>query len=82
MPRQLIQASKMEMARAFGKQWTHKGLAIFMDDTHYQFASDWANVLITSFVEQQAAQAAKPKVALTDADASDTSNVPPSGGTL
>lgn len=73
------------MAKQFGQKWTYKGIAIFMDDAHYQFASDWANILITSFVEQQAttaAAAAKPKIALTDADASDTSNVPPSGGTL
>ena len=65
----LIQASKPAMAKAFGQQWTHKGVAIFMDDTHFQFASDWANIVVTSIIEQQqkaAALAAKPKIVSTE----------------
>jgi hypothetical protein len=58
------------MVENFAKQWTHNGVAIFMDRTHHAFAADFANMLITSFVEQQqakAAAAAKPKVISTEA---------------
>jgi len=51
-------------AKKFGQFWTHKGVAIFMDDTHYQFAADFANIVIKSFIEdaqRQAAEAAKKK---------------------
>lgn len=51
-------------AKNFGKVWTHKGVAIFMDDSHHQFAADFANIAIKSFVEdaqRQAAEAAKRK---------------------
>lgn len=51
-------------AKNFGKVWTHKGIAIFMDDTHYQFAADFANIVLKNFVEQAqraAVEAAKKK---------------------
>lgn len=51
-------------AKDFGKVWTHNGVAIFMDDTHYKFAADFATVYLKSFVEnaQRAAlEAAKRK---------------------
>lgn len=54
----------------FAKVWTHKGLAIFLDDVHKQFAVDFANVMLRNFIEQQAraaAEAAKPKVILAEA---------------
>lgn len=56
-------------AKKFGQVWTHKGIAIFMDDTHYKFAADFANVVLRSFIEQaqaRAAEAAKPKVVLAE----------------
>lgn len=65
----LIKVATKEMAANFAKQWTHKGVAIFMDETHYQFAADFTNVIITSFIEQkqrEAREAAKPKVVLAD----------------
>lgn len=51
-------------AKNFGKVWTHKGVAIFMDDTHYEFAATYANIVLKNFVEhaQRAAiEAAKSK---------------------
>lgn len=56
-------------AKKFGQVWTHKGIAIFMDDAHYQFAADFANIVLKSFVEdaqRRAAEAAKPKVVLAE----------------
>lgn len=41
----------------FARKWTHKGIAIFLDDAHKQFAVDFANVIVSSFVEQQQRQA-------------------------
>lgn len=62
----LIKVANKEMAANFAKQWTHNGVAIFMDGTHHQFAADFCNVIITSFIEQKnreaAAAAAKQKV--------------------
>lgn len=58
-----------QQAKDFGKVWTHKGIAIFMDDTHYQFAADFANVVLKSFIQdaqRRAAEAAKPKVVLAE----------------
>jgi hypothetical protein len=46
-----VQVSAAE-AKSFGKVWTHNGVAIFMDDTHYQFAADFANIVLKSFVDQ------------------------------
>lgn len=51
-------------AKQFGKVWTYRGLAIFMDDAHYQFAADFANIALKSFIEnaqRQAVEAAKKK---------------------
>lgn len=36
----------------FAKVWTHKGLFFPMSDAARQFATDFANVAIRSFVEQ------------------------------
>ncbi len=64
MTQQLIKVANKEMAANFAKQWTHNGVAIFMDATHHQFAADFCNIIITSFIEQknrEAAAAAKAK---------------------
>lgn len=60
----ITQFVNAQAAENFGKKWTHNGVAIFMDRTHYAFAADFANIVITSFIEQQnqkAAAAAKAK---------------------
>jgi hypothetical protein len=65
----LIRVASKEMAANFAKQWTHKGIAIFMDGTHHQFAADFCNIVITSFIEQknrEAAAKAAPKVVSTE----------------
>lgn len=61
-------------AQQFSRVWTNNGVAIILQDVHLQFATDFANVVLKSFVEnaQRAAQAAakhaaddaKPKVIL------------------
>jgi hypothetical protein len=54
----------LQDAKNFGKVWTHKGICIFMDDAHYQFAADFANIAIKSFIEnaqRAAVEAAKKK---------------------
>lgn len=45
------QVSAVE-AKGFGKVWTHNGVAIFMDDTHYKFAADFANIVLKNFIDQ------------------------------
>lgn len=54
----ILQVVKASDAKQFGQKWTNHGVAIFMDDTHYKFAADFANIVITSFVEQQQAKVA------------------------
>lgn len=64
-------------AEGFSKVWNHKGIIIPLQEPHIQFATDYANVVLNSFVQQtlQASAAkqkaaeeakAKPLVTLTD----------------
>jgi hypothetical protein len=53
------QLVRKEMAAGFAKVWTHKGLAIFLDEVHHQYATDFANVMLNNFIQQQSAAAAK-----------------------
>lgn len=75
----ILQVVKGSDAAAFAQKWTNNGVAIFMDATHHKFAADFANIVITSFVEQQQAKAAAAakakKIALTDADDSPSQKV-------
>jgi hypothetical protein len=58
----------------FSKVWNYKGIAVPLDELHCQFATDYANIVLRSFVDQmvakaqlakqQAEQAAKPLVTL------------------
>ncbi len=64
---QLLKIATTEQAIAFAKQWKHRNIHHIVDVVHAAFAADFANVVITSFVENQmrkAAEAAKPKVVL------------------
>jgi hypothetical protein len=45
-------------AAQFGHVWTHQGVAIPMKDVHFQFAADFANIVLKSFVEDAQKQAA------------------------
>lgn len=40
----------------FSKVWNHKGIAIPLNDVHIDFAVDFANIVLKSFVLQCAAQ--------------------------
>ena len=65
---QLLKVATPKHAQDFAKQWKHKNIFHVFDDVHLQFAADFANMIVTSFVETQmkkAQEAAKPKVVLT-----------------
>jgi hypothetical protein len=66
---QLLKVATKEAALAFAKQWKFKNIHHIVDDVHAQFAADFANIIVTSFVEQQmakAAAAAAPKIVSTE----------------
>lgn len=56
-------------ASQFAQVWRHKGVAIPVLDIHAQFAADFANIVLKSFIEEaqklnaaKAAEAAKPRI--------------------
>lgn len=59
-------------ATQFSQVWRHNGIAIPMQDCHMQFAADFANIVLKSFIEDaqkaraaaiaKAEEAAKPKI--------------------
>jgi hypothetical protein len=52
-------------AKRFSKAWSHKGVALVIDMPLCQFAADFANVVLKSFVQsliQQQMEAAQPLV--------------------
>lgn len=71
----MVQVSAVD-AQKFGQVWTHNGVAIVMTPIHYQFAADFANIAVRSFIEnaqrqalaakKAAEDAAKPKVLITE----------------
>jgi hypothetical protein len=64
---QLLKIATKEQATAFAKQWKHRNIHHIIDEVHASFAADFANVIVTSFVENQMARAkaaAAPQVAL------------------
>jgi hypothetical protein len=66
----LLNIAQRPMVDGFAQHWKHRGILHFIDDIHKQFALDFANMVVTSFVEDQmrkAAEAAKPKVISTEA---------------
>jgi hypothetical protein len=52
-----VTVAKLEMAEGFAKVWNYKGIAIALDTPQLTFACDFANMLFTSFFEQQQALA-------------------------
>ena len=68
MQMQVPQVTRAE-AKRFSKAWSHKGVALVIDDALCQYAADFANVVLRSFVQnlmQQQAEAAKPKVKIAE----------------
>jgi hypothetical protein len=49
-----------KQVEGFAKVWTYKGVALCLNDAHIQFAADFSNTMLRSFV-QQIAQAQKPE---------------------
>lgn len=57
----------IESAKEFSHVWNYKGLAMPLDEVHCEFAKDFANIVLKSFVEQMMAQAATAKRAASEA---------------
>jgi len=49
----LIPSVTKEQTLAFSKVWNNKGIAILLDSSAVQFATDWANIALRSFVQDQ-----------------------------
>lgn len=47
----------LEDAKSFAKVWNYKGISVPLDEVHAQFATDYANIAIRSFIEFTMAQA-------------------------
>jgi hypothetical protein len=47
------------MADGFAKVWKYGRVSIFLDDVHKQFACDFADMILTSFIQEQQMKAAK-----------------------
>ena len=45
--------------KAFAGAWDSGGIKIILDNTSIKFATDWANIVLKSFVADMAAQVAK-----------------------
>lgn len=54
---QLLNIVTEKQAADFSSRWTHNGLVCVLNDMQLKFAADFANVVVTSFVEQQMAKA-------------------------
>jgi hypothetical protein len=50
------QVAKTETEK-FSKEWTYNGIAVSLDNTSIQFATDWANLLLRNIFTQMAQQA-------------------------
>ena len=65
----------IEETKKFSQVWNHKGISIPMQEPHLQFATDYANVVLSSFIEdcqrtaaeraKKQAEAEEPKISLT-----------------
>jgi hypothetical protein len=66
---QLLKVATVQQALDFAKQWKHRNIHHIIDEVHAAFAADFANVIVTSFVENQMAKAkaaAAPRVICTE----------------
>jgi hypothetical protein len=57
----MLSYPKVEVAAAqgFGKVWHHNGIGIILADSHYKFATDFANVVLRNFIDQTRADMEK-----------------------
>jgi hypothetical protein len=64
---QLLKIANKQHVDGFAHNWKYRNILHVIDDVHKQFAIDFANMIVTSFVEDQMAKAkaaAAPKVIL------------------
>ena len=47
----------LEQTAAFAKAWDKSGLKILLDKTSIEFAHDWANIVLKSYVDDMVAKA-------------------------
>ena len=78
----LIPKVTKEMTTAFAKAWDSNGIKVILDNTTIQFATDWANIALASFVDDinkqsQKLKAEKAAAAGVPVDAVATKTVPP-----
>ena len=62
-----MQQVSLQDAKKFAQVWTHKGVAIVQTDAHLQFAADFANIALRSFIEEAQRQAIARRKAAEDA---------------
>lgn len=47
----------LEQTASFAKAWDKSGLKILLDKTSIEFAHDWANIVLKSYVDDMVAKA-------------------------
>lgn len=45
--------------KAFAQAWDRGGIKLLLDDSSVQFGTDWANIVLKSYVDGEAAKAKK-----------------------
>jgi hypothetical protein len=55
----LIPSITLEQTKAFAQAWDLNGIKVILDSTTCQFATDYANIVLKSFVADMAAQVKK-----------------------
>lgn len=55
----LIPSITLEQTKAFAQAWDLNGIKVIIDSTTCQFATDYANIVLKSFVADMAAQVKK-----------------------
>jgi hypothetical protein len=58
---QVVLSVDAKQAENFSKVWTYKGLAMPVSEVTLQFATDFANVVLTGFISQCQQRAAQAK---------------------
>lgn len=53
----LVPKITIEQTRAFSKVWDSGGIKIILDETSLRFATDWTNIVLKSFIEDQVKKA-------------------------
>lgn len=78
----LIPQVDRTQALNFSKKWTHNGIAIPLQDTHIDFATDFANIVLKSFVLECHAKVQAAIKAAQAQDQNQTTNKPQESGII